>query len=81
MLSVNELTGTSGVGYYFSATDRAPAPGEYRYMTQGMISVGALAVTFTILTNDGQSGVVDDALAMVSRAAHVADTPPGGSTR
>ena len=31
-------------GQYFSATDRAPGPGEFKYMTQGAMSVGGLVV-------------------------------------
>jgi len=34
-----------------------------------MLLVGELAVTFSILTNDGQEKVREDALAMLSSAA------------
>ena len=72
-IEVKELSGSSSLGYYFSATDRAPAPGEYKYLTQGMIRVGGLVVTFTILTNDGQAAIVADAVAMIGSASHVND--------
>ena len=65
-----ELKGASGPGYYFSVTDRAPKPDEYRFMTEGVIRVGDLMVTFTILSNDGQSHIVSDALAMLKGAVH-----------
>ncbi len=52
-IAVKELKGPSAIGYYFSATDRSPKPGEYKYKTQGMLRVGDLAPTITILTNDG----------------------------
>jgi len=39
----------------------------------GMIRVGGLDVTFTILTNDGQASVAADALAMVGGALHGSD--------
>ena len=68
-LPLVELKGASGPGYYFSATDKAPAPSEFKYLTQGMLLVGELAVTFSILTNDGQEKVREDALAMLSSAA------------
>ena len=71
VIKVKELVGASGLGYYFSATDRAPAPGEYTYMTQGVRQVGSLLITFTILTNDGQTQTVADALAMLSSAVQV----------
>ena len=67
-LSVEELTGAKGPGYYFSATDKAPKPDEFKYLTQGMLLVGELAVSFSILTNDGQEKVRDAALAMLKSA-------------
>ena len=70
-LSVEELTGAKGPGYYFSATDKAPKPEEFKYLTQGMLLVGELAVTFSILTNDGQEKMRDAALDMLKRAAQV----------
>jgi hypothetical protein len=70
-IKVKELDGSSGHGYYFSATDRSPAPGEYKYMTQGMVRVSNLVVTFTILTNDSQGNIVTDAIAMLKSAVHV----------
>lgn len=71
VIKVNELMGSSGLGYYFSATDRAPGPGEYTYMTQGVRQVGSVLLTFTILTNDGQTQTVADALTMLSSAVQV----------
>jgi hypothetical protein len=65
-----EFQGASGAGVYFSVTDRAPKRDEYKYMTQGMLGVRELTVTFTILTNDGQEAVVRDALAMLRSAVH-----------
>ncbi len=69
-IEVVELRGTSGIGYYYVATDKAPKPGEYKYLTQGMLRVDNLLVTFTILTNDGQNDVVADALVMLQSAIH-----------
>ena len=74
-ISVKELKGASAIGYYFSATDRSPKPGEYRHMTQGTLRVGELAPTFTILTNDGAESVVADSLAMLKSAVHAPKTP------
>ena len=68
-LRVVELQGRSGAGFYFSATDRAPKPGEYKLLTQGSILVGKLVVNFTILTNDGQEAVVKQALDALRSAA------------
>lgn len=67
-LSVQNLVGTSGQGYYFRATDRAPKPGEWKYLTQGMIRTGAIALTFTVLTNDGQAATEKAALEVIRLA-------------
>ncbi len=67
-LTLQELKGSVNVGYYFAATDPAPQPGEYKLMSQGIIGVGDLVVTFTILTNDGQDEVVKKAMAMLAEA-------------
>jgi len=69
-LPVEELTGAPAPGYYFSATDREPKPGEYKYLTQGMLLVGDVVVSFSVLTNDGQEKVRDEALAMLRSASH-----------
>lgn len=71
-LPAEELTGAPGRGYYFSATDREPKPGEFKYLTQGMLLVGDVIVSFAILTNDAQEKVREQALAMVKSASHVA---------
>jgi len=70
-IPIQEIQSESVGGYYFSATDRAPKPDEFKYMTQGMLRVGELAVTFTILNNDGAEGAVPDALRMLKGARHV----------
>jgi hypothetical protein len=70
-LPVEQLTGAPGPGYYFSATDREPKPGEFKYLTQGMLLVGDVIVAFSILTNDAQEKVRDQALAMLKSASHV----------
>ena len=71
-LPVEPLTGAPGPGYYFSATDREPKPGEFKYLTQGMLLVGDVVVGFSILTNDAQEKVRDQALAMLKSASHIA---------
>ncbi len=63
------LVGPNSRGYYFFATDRAPAPGEWKYLTQGAVQVGAIALTFTILTNDGQEADAKAALELIRLAA------------
>ncbi len=69
-LEVRPLTGANGSGYYFTATDRSPAPGEFRFMSQGALQVDELTLWFTILTNEGQDTIAVEALAMLQAAVH-----------
>jgi hypothetical protein len=70
-LKIIEVQGSSGHGYYFSATDKAPEPGSYKFLTQGILRVGELAVAFTILTKDGQKEVDSAALTMLQSTIQV----------
>lgn len=72
-LSLVTVGGGKGPGYYFTATDRAPKPGEFKYMTQGAMRVGSLVCTFTILTNDAKSKVPTEVLNMLSGATQRPD--------
>jgi hypothetical protein len=65
---LQEIKGVSHSGYYFSVTDKAPNPGEYRYMTRGAIGVGNLLLNFTILYRVRDSQAVQDALSVLREA-------------
>jgi hypothetical protein len=75
-LALKPLFGPSCKGYYFFVTDRAPAPGEWKYLTEGIVRVGGIDVAFDILTNDGQEAVAKAALDMIRHARAVS---PGDS--
>jgi hypothetical protein len=70
-LKMVEMKGSAGNGYYFSATDKAPEPGGYKFLTQGILLVDELVVTFTILTNDDQGVVAGAAITMLKTAIYV----------
>ena len=71
VIKLVELQGTSGRGYYFFCTDKAPKPDEWKYLTQGVLVVGELIVAFTILTNDNQDGIAKEALTILKEARHL----------
>lgn len=71
-IELAEIKGDTVTGYSFSATDRAPKPGEFKYITSGVVRISNTMLTFTILTNDGQQDVVKQALAMIRSAKSVA---------
>ncbi len=68
---LQEIKGVNNTGYYFSVTDKAPNPGEYRYMTRGAIGVGNLLLNTTILHRIKESGSVKDALSMLREARQI----------
>jgi hypothetical protein len=68
-IPVHDLTGSSAHGFYIFATDRAPVPGEWKYLTQGMINIDGAPFAFTILTNDGQEAVAKAALELIRGAS------------
>jgi hypothetical protein len=75
-LAIRPIVGPFCKGYYFLATDRAAALGEWKYLTEGIARVGGIDVAFDILTNDGQEGVAKAALDMIRHARHVSPGDP-----
>lgn len=69
-LEVRHIAGNNGVGFYFTATDRNPGTGEFKFMNQGVLQAGDLTLWFTILTDEGQDTVAVEALAMLQGAVH-----------
>jgi uncharacterized DUF497 family protein len=67
-LVLQEVKGVSNAGYYFSITDKAPNPGEYRYMNRGTIRGGNLLLNFTIFLRVKDSQSVQDALTVLREA-------------
>jgi hypothetical protein len=70
-IPIRELKGVSGAGYYFSMTDKAPKPGEFIHMTQGMYQLGELLITFTAFWNDGSGNVSDETIKILESATHI----------
>lgn len=70
-ITIKELNSPSAAGYYFTATDKAPAPGEFRLMTQAELGAGDLVVVVTVLTDDESGAVLSQALAMMKSSKHV----------
>lgn len=69
-IEVRQLNGANGIGFYFTATDRDPAAGEFKFMNQGALQVGNLTLWFTILANEGEDTVAVQALSMLQAAVH-----------
>ena len=67
-IPILELYGGSEIGYYFSATDKTPGPNEYKYLTQGAMAVDDLLLTFTVLTKEKHSPIINKALNILRSA-------------
>lgn len=80
-LNLQGLRGPLSWGYYFSLTDKAPKPGEFKYLTQGTLGLGDLLITFTILTNEKEAEVIREARAMLRKASQDLPTPSQQITR
>jgi len=69
-LEVRPLGGTHGSGWYFTATERNPADGEFKFMTQGALQLDELTLWFTVLTQEGEDTIAVQALGMLQSAVH-----------
>ena len=67
-IEIQRIEGRQLVGWYFSATDAAPEPDGFRYLTHGLAALDDLVLTFTVLSNDEQGIVAREALAMLESA-------------
>lgn len=70
-LELVALEGGMAKGYFFKATEkRRLKAGEYKYLTQGILSVGEAVVPFTVLHNDSTGAVSDVALNLLRNATY-----------
>ena len=67
---IEELKGADVIGYHYSLTDSVPAPGEYKYLTQGMFVTGDLLTIFTLLYHDPRLTDRETVLQMFAGATH-----------
>jgi len=74
-INLKEIAGPKARGYLFTITDRAPAKGEWKYLTAGAVGVDGLLLSFTILTNSPDSGDRDRALRMIKQSRLAAAAP------
>src|SRR6476661_7310749 len=70
-LTLKELKAPSGLGSWFSLTDRAPKPGEFKYISQGALPAGDLLLVFTALTETAPPDGLGEVLALLASAEQV----------
>lgn len=76
--TVTELRGKAALGHQFSLTDRSSTngPGDYKYVTQGMLVTGELVTVFTLLHRDPAAREKAQVLQMLAEARHSSEAPP-----
>ena len=77
-LHLSSLKLKDGLAYYFSLTDKAPKPGEYEYMSQGLASLGEILVSFTVLHNDESMKQKPSWIASIESLKHVSSKSSSG---
>ena len=70
-LTLRELRGVQTFGTYYSLTDRIPAPGEFKHITQGSFLTGELLCAFTIHSESPNPSEVKQLMRIFSEATHV----------
>jgi hypothetical protein len=70
-IQIEEFKGSRNTVYWFTATNRNPAPGEHEAMVQGAAMVGELLVGFTLLHHDGSLPERKEVLKALGSARHL----------
>ncbi len=74
-IPIEEFKGSRNTVYWFTATNKNPAPGEHEAMVQGAAMVGELLVGFTLLHHDGSIPERVEVLKALGSARHVTSAP------
>jgi len=70
-LTLQELRGSQSIGTYYELTDRKPAQGQFKYITQGSFRTGELLSAVTILSSNPNSAEVRQLLKMFADATYL----------
>ena len=68
-IEIKNIEGKNSKGFYYSATDRSPKPGEYEYLTRAVVAVGNLLLSTTLLSHPENPKDVELALRMLQSAS------------
>ncbi|MBC8105712.1 MAG: hypothetical protein H7Z14_03910 [Anaerolineae bacterium] len=75
-VALEDLKGASANGFVYTLTDKAPAPGSYEYMTGGVVGVGDLILSTTMLMHEKNPPQRAIALQMLAAASQVSAVSP-----
>ncbi len=71
-IEIKRMDGKGAKGFYYSATDKAPKPGDYEHLTRAAVSVGNLLLSATLLSHPENTKDADLTIEML-RSASQAD--------
>jgi hypothetical protein len=71
--TLHQLSGTGSDGFYYTATDKAPKKGEYKYLLRAGIGVGDLLLSVTLLSHKKDSPAIKDGLHILREARQKSD--------
>lgn len=74
---LEELKGPAASGFVYTLTDKSPAPGSYEYLTGGVVGVGDLILSTTMLMHEKNPPQRAAALAMLAGASQASAAAPG----
>lgn len=82
-IKLEQLKGDGATGFYFTLTDKDPAPRSYEYLTSTMLGVGDLTLSVTILHHEKDAPERQAALDMLkgARQAKAAEAPADAPLR
>jgi hypothetical protein len=72
-IPIHEVESERVFGYFFSAVDKAPRPGEWPYLTHGSVLLADVRLAFTALSNDPAQPEAAALLTMVKNAKKSAE--------
>ena len=70
-LMMEKLAGKQGEGFFFDLSDSDAAEEEFKYLTQGALSVGKVLLVFSLFSNDEQGILREALLTSIKSAVHV----------
>ncbi|CAN5428124.1 hypothetical protein BH09PLA1_BH09PLA1_37670 [soil metagenome] len=74
-VALEEIKGASANGFVYTLTDRTPAPGSFEFITGGVVGVGDLILSTTMLMHEKNPPQRATALAVLSGASQSSGAP------
>jgi len=73
-IKVQRISSGEAHGYFVCLTDKAPKPGEYEFLCQGLVSLRDLPISFILLYNGGGKADAERALSALKSIRIAAQT-------